>query len=632
MKRKAEDGRPRRGTGEGSSAESWFAALGVGQDTQLEDDATHGESRYSDWTTEGAPADSRFLSRQARRLIASPQPSFLRIYRAFLGARAAVGLLLLVTQIAAHLGGTGGQPQYWGFVVCAAYAAMTTWMWRGVAFGPQPPADAAPKRLSRRQWVFSIGLDVLVFGALHIVAPRASVNFVPLLVLPVLMAGVLTSRTSALAVAAVVTLLLLAEAWLQVLGGADIAAIMVQTGLVGTGFFVIAMLAGELAGRLARQELAARGSMELARQQAQLNRLVIEEMQDGVLVVDRRSRVRAANPAARRLLAAEGMVRAAPFKLEGHASWLPLVEAVQRGFDEGKWPAAGRELTLIFGDGLVRELRVRMRFTKRRDAQIAEDLCVLFLEDLRDVQARIRQEKLAAMGRVSAGIAHEIRNPLAAISQANALLAEDASIPAQRQLTQMVADNVERLKRIVDDVMEVAPGGAHVRAEVIDLTASVARICGEWADTARLAAGAPGALQVELPGEPVGAMFDAEHLRRVLVNLLDNGLRHSSGKPGSVQVRLERQDQVAILSVASDGAPIPPDVERHLFEPFFSTRSRGTGLGLYICKELCERYGASIDYRLRSAQYTARNEFLIVMRAEPVAPHHEPAASLHLAR
>ena len=92
---------------------------------------------------------------------------------------------------------------------------------------------------------------------------------------------------------------------------------MTQAGLAGSGFFVITVLAGELAGRLAREELSARGSLEMARQQAQLNRLVIEEMQDGVLVVDRRGKVRAANPAARRLLAPSGMSRAAPFQLRG---------------------------------------------------------------------------------------------------------------------------------------------------------------------------------------------------------------------------------------------------------------------------------------------------------------------------
>jgi two-component system sensor histidine kinase PilS (NtrC family) len=115
--------------------------------------------------------------------------------------------------------------------------------------------------------------------------------------------------------------------------------------------------------------------------------------------------------------------------------------------------------------------------------------------------------------------------------------------------------------------------------------------------------------------------FDPEHLRRVLVNLLDNALRHASGEPGAVQLRLvarpgrRRGEADAVdLSVLSDGPLIPPDVEPHLFEPFFSTRSRGTGLGLYICRELCERYGARIAYRPRPAPERQRNEFVVTMR------------------
>ena len=106
---------------------------------------------------------------------------------------------------------------------------------------------------------------------------------------------------------------------------------------------------------------------------------------------------------------------------------------------------------------ISRTVRLRVRFTRKREPAASEEYCVLFLEDVRTVQARSRQEKLAAMGRVSAGIAHEIRNPLAAISQANALMAEDATEPGQRQLTRMVSDNVARLKRLVDDVLDVTP-------------------------------------------------------------------------------------------------------------------------------------------------------------------------------
>ena len=146
-----------------------------------------------------------------------------------------------------------------------------------------------------------------------------------------------------------------------------------------------------------------------------------------------------------------------------------------------------------------RTLRARIRFTLRRDSPAREEFCVLFIEDLRSVQARRRQEKLAAMGRVSAGVAHEIRNPLAAISQANALLSEDATDPAQRQLTKMVADNVERLKRIVDDVMEVAPGQVH-DVVPIDATAHVGALCSEWARANGVALGDRSVLQGRAAG------------------------------------------------------------------------------------------------------------------------------------
>jgi two-component system sensor histidine kinase PilS (NtrC family) len=600
--------------------ESWFGAIGVGDDTQLNDDAAFddAESRYDAGlaAAAGAVPDSRFLSRQARRIISAGQTAFDRIYRVFLGARAALGLALIVTVLLAGL--LGGKPTYPVIIVSVGYAALAISMWLLPRFKrAMQPQDLA--RLRGPQWLATIGADIVCFTALHLLAPSSSFNYVALLVLPVLMAGVLTPRVQALATSAGVALALLGIAWLAVLKGGDATTLMSQAGLAGSGLFVITVLAGELAGRLAREELTAKGSLELARQQAQLNRLVIEEMQDGVLVVDRRGRVRAANPAARRLLAPSGMCRPAPFQLRGVEAWAALVATVERAFVEAVWPESGRDVVLEFEPGETRTLRVRIRFTRRLESKASEDFCVLLLEDVRNMQARTRQEKLAAMGRVSAGIAHEIRNPLAAIAQANALLSEDATTPSQRQLTRMVTENVERLKRIVDDVMEVAPGMV-VDAGVIDAGAQIAAACREWAQGAGLPLGEHSVLRVLLPSEPLGAVFDPHHLRRVLINLLDNGYRHASKAPGSVEVRLSAPDDATVrLSVASDGAPIPPDVERYLFEPFFSTRSRGTGLGLYICRELCERYGASIDYRLRTPGDPNRNEFNVVMRRQALA-------------
>ncbi|MGE4051861.1 MAG: nitrogen regulation protein NR(II) [Piscinibacter sp.] len=618
-RRQGERRQPRRAP---TADESWFGAFGSAEDTQVSPDDTAAAAVETP-SPKTSSLDSRLFSRQAERIVSAGQTAFDRIYRTFIGARAALGVALVLAQ--AITGLFGARPSLEAALISVAYGTLALILW----LLPRR-RTVEPKALARifgAPWLSTIGVDLLTFSALHMLAPGSSLNYVALLVLPVLMAGVLTPRPLALATAAVVAIMLLVTAWIDGLSGTNLTQLLTQAALAGSGFFVITVLAGELAGRLAREELSARGNMEMARQQAALNRLVIEEMQDGILVVDRRGRVRAANPAARRLLAPTGMSRPAPFQLRGVEAWSGLVRTVEQAFVESSWPEAGRDVALQFEAGSSRTLRVRVRFTRHKAAQANEDFCVLFLEDVRNMQARSRQEKLAAMGRVSAGIAHEIRNPLAAIAQANALMAEDATDPAQRQLTRMVADNVERLKRIVDDVMEVAPGQVDdVRA--IDATAMVAAICSDWARSVGLRLGDQSTLRVELPPQPLGVAFDAEHLRRVLVNLLDNAHRHASGKPGAVVLRLDSRDEArAFLSVASDGEPIAPEVERYLFEPFFSTRSRGTGLGLYICRELCERYGASIDYRARAAGDPHPNEFYVVMRRMPLA---DTEARLHL--
>ncbi len=601
------------------------------RDDTLFGPSLHGDSAGGDsffepgWLAAGdTPGDSRLLLRQARRAADAQDSALVRVYRTYAAARAVIGVGLVGAQALSSVIG-GGRVSEAMTLVSLAYAVQAITLWLLPRFGPlaQPPAHAAQRR---RRWLATIGVDLLAFSLLHWLEAGASFKYAALLVLPVLMAGVLTSRLLALGTAAGVALMLLAVAVLTAPVDALAPGLMVQSGLAGLGLFLITLLAGELAGRLAREELAARGSLALARQQAQLNRLVIEEMADGVLVVDRRLRVRAANPAARALLVDQGLAPPAPFTLDDRADWAALHQAVARALHEGDWPEAGRDVLLAFADGHTRTLRLRVRFMRGRalvdagapaaeaDGEVPESFAVLLIEDLRTLRSRILQEKLAAMGRVSAGVAHEIRNPLAAIAQANALMQEDALSPSQRRLAGIVTDNVARLKRLVDDVMEVAPGVAP-QTQVIDATAVVAMTMAEWTRTVQLAGGADSRLRSELPSEPLPVLFDAEHLRRVLVNLLDNAHRHASAQPGAIFLRLAaRDDGFVWLSVLSDGPAMAPEVERHLFEPFFSTRSRGSGLGLYICRELCERHGASIDFRPRPTAERLRNEFVVGMR------------------
>jgi two-component system sensor histidine kinase PilS (NtrC family) len=621
---------------EGVREETWFATLGLGmertQPMALDRGETHPPRAPEVPVTPGradtrtaapsvprpppaptpAPASRAPSSRRQSRL--DPPASFQRMFRAFIIARALLGLLLLGIQglVVAYL---NGRPAWASLLVCAAQvlAALAVLAW------PVPPdGHMATSGHLRSRWALAtIGVDLLAFTLLLFAAGPA-VNAAALYMLPVLMAATLLPRRQAYGVASGVVLLLLVAAWWGALTDTEMAAALMQAGIAGGGVLTIAMLAGQLSDRLARQELAARSTLEIARQQARLNRLMIEEMQDGVMVADRDGRVQAANPAALQLIGAPKARRFIAFDLHQLSAWQPLRDALSRGYASGTWPEGGQELSLRLDHGPdtpaeERPLRVRMRFTRRRDARSGEALCVLFLEDVRTLRSRARQEKLAAMGRVSAGIAHEIRNPLAAIAQANALLAEDLTDAGQQRLSRMVADNVERLQRIVDDVAEVSPG-ASSDAPVIELGAEVGRLCDDWARTAGLPADDRSALFVDAGDEPLPVRFDPEHLRRVLVNLLDNALRHGSDQPHAVWVRVAARPQGRVeLSVASDGEVIAPDVEPHLFEPFFSTRSRGTGLGLYICRELCARYGAVIDFRPRGPGARHRNVFVVAM-------------------
>jgi two-component system sensor histidine kinase PilS (NtrC family) len=612
--------RPPRASGASApnAAESWFDALGFGEPSALEGASTL-DPRWADDVGAGGD-DSRFLSRQARRLVAADDSAHQRIYRTYLTARGALGVALVFAQLAIDLfAGHGPSLQ---LSLCGAYAmqALILRLWTAGDLQPMGPARR------RWRWWTTVGVDVLAFAAMHWLEPNATLNHAALLVLPVLMAGVLSPRVPALATAAAASLLLLANAWQRVQAGGDIAPLLSQAGMAGVGLFVTVLVAGQMASRLAREERTARGSLELARQQAELNRLVIDEMSDGVLVVDRRGRVRAANPAARALLSENGACPPAPFSLASQAGWGRLQEAVARAYETNQWPGAGMDLTVAYASESPRSIRVRARFTRgarlngRADDNDRADevLAVLFMEELRTVLARQREERLVAMGRISAGIAHEIRNPLAAVSQANALLQEDALRPDQQRLVRIIGDNVERLRRIVDDVMEAAPGST-APSRTIDATAEVASICAEWARTVGLALGSESRMRVVLPKEPLGAVFDPDHLRRVLVNLLENAVRHSSDRPAAVLVLLEALDGPYVrLAVASDGEPIAPEIEAHLFEPFHSSRSRGTGLGLYICRQLCERHGASIDY-LRRPDDRHPNLFQVVMQRDAVA-------------
>ena len=177
----------------------------------------------------------------------------------------------------------------------------------------------------------------------------------------------------------------------------------------------------------------------------------------------------------------------------------------------------------------------------------------------------------------------------------------------------MVKQNAQRLAKIVDEVLNVSRVQEQLpspESSSLMLDDAVRRVAGEWASQNAVGQ----RLQVVLRATAAAVWFDADHLRRLLINLLDNALRYASQSPRAIEVSSDVLTTQVRLSVWSDGLPLEKSVQTHLFEPFFSSDSRSSGLGLYICRELCERYGAQIDYQRTPRGDVQGNEFFVILR------------------
>lgn len=543
---------------------------------------------------------------------------FSRIWQGFMTARFTLGLVLLAMQVTMLAIGTSHSK--WLIAISLAYFAST--LTTGLFGKPLFLGDSF-----NRHWIRLVGLDVLAFSSLQILQGNP-VNYTPLFALPILLASVLGSLRLALGTAAGVTMLLLGSTAVAYMDGSSDATVsLLQAALSGVGYFAIALLANQLSSRLSSEGMRVRSSQAAVNLQRQVNELVIETLPDGVLIVDRQGLVRAANPAAVKLLASTPEQHASITDLQQEPAWKPLLELTRQSFADGV--GQQDDVTIRHAGQGPRRIRVSTRPTNPQDLG-GESLCVLFLQDQRELEARMRTEKLASMGRMSTAVAHEIRNPLAAISQANALLEEDLADARHVKLTQMIGQNAQRLAKIVNDILNASraqPQDAGHSPLHISLNETVGRVCREWSAQNLC----DNRLLCLCGTEAITVQFEGDHLRRVLVNLLDNARRFAADHPGGMQVQTQvLQGTQPSVRVWSEGAPMDQSVERHLFEPFFSSESRSSGLGLYICRQLCEGHGASIAYqrstRLVAGRAVEGNEFFVqfvrAAQALPSATEH----------
>ena len=395
-------------------------------------------------------------------------------------------------------------------------------------------------------------------------------------------AGLISRGRLALFHAALASIGVLLEHTYRVLAQDASVTQFVQTGFLSIGYFATAWVAHVFARYTVQSEqLAAQREIDLANM-AQVNQLVIQDMDAGVVVIDSDGKIRSRNAKADALL---GPLRSDQVEVSLHERAPALAGRIAR-WRESVPANAGPTTTLIGGKP------VSVRFVPV--GQGGRVGAVLFLEDLTRVQTQARQMKLASLGRLTANIAHEIRNPLSAISHATELLQEEGGLnETTTRLLRIIHDNTQRLDRMVQDVLRLnRRDSAH--KELFNLAEFLRMFAEQFCSIERID---PQVMRLELAIEVV-VRFDRSHLNQVMWNLCRNALRYCRARPGSIRIWLDRSawaDRVR-LSVIDDGPGVAAEYRAHLFEPFFTTAPSGTGLGLYIAREVCEANEAALDY------------------------------------
>ena len=395
--------------------------------------------------------------------------------------------------------------------------------------------------------------------------------------------GLISRGRLTLFFAALATLAVLAEQTYQVVFLTGSTAQYAQAGLLSIGFFATGWLAHSLAKRaVAIEAIVAQREIDLANL-AQVNQLVIQDMQDGVLVVDERGVIRQINSRAEAIL---GPLR------RSHREVLLQDYSPTLATRLGQWRSDPRS-----GFDPLRTVQTRKPTAARFvQAGISRNVgVVIFLEDLTRVQQQAQQLKLASLGRLTANIAHEIRNPLSAINHATELLLEEPALrsPSHARMLQIIHDNTQRLDRMVQDVLKLNRRDRAVR-EQFGLGDYLETFVAEFCEIEKLPA---DTIRAETEIEAT-ISFDRSHLNQIMWNLCRNALRYCQKRPGSIVVSVHsgpRQGTVE-LNVIDDGLGVAESLRAHLFEPFFTTASSGTGLGLYIAREICEANAATLEY------------------------------------
>ncbi len=433
-------------------------------------------------------------------------------------------------------------------------------------------------------------LDLTIITALMHASGGVSSGVGGLLVVSVGAFALLVPGERAFLFAAVAALTILGEQTLSQFQGVTGTAAYAPAGILGAVVFVIAIVVQVLRHRMLETEaLAEQRGVDL-KNLGELNQYIVQHLRESIVVVDGNDQLRLINESAATQLGAasrrpgQALSDISPELADRLATWR------HRGRAPGEAPAS-----LSSADGAATIIPHFAPLGVERSGGM-----LIFLEDTSLLAERVQQTKLASLGRLSASIAHEIRNPVGAMSHASQLLVESSDIgPEEERLTDIIRVNGTRVSQIVENVLALSRRDK-TQPERLQLKPWIEEFAEEFVQTLELYEGTVTVLD-KAPETEV--RMDLTHLHQIVWNLCDNAVKYASATAGGISVELDcgRLEGTGrpYLEIADRGPGIDAEKIEQIFEPFYTGEDGGTGLGLFISRELCECNGATLRYQQR---------------------------------
>ncbi len=432
-----------------------------------------------------------------------------------------------------------------------------------------------------------IVVDILFIVMMMYAAGGVQSGLGLLLIVTIVSASMVSNGRLALFYAAIATIGLLLEQTYRIAKWGMPISSYTQSAMLSLSCFATAWLAYSLAKKILLSEALASSRGVDLENLAQVNELITRQIQDGVLVVDESLHIRHHNPQAAQFLSLKHSQEDLPLRESAPAIANILMYWIN-GNDEHK------NLIIPINN---RELNLRIEPIHESNRKHG---AVIFIQDWSKIQAEAQQAKLAALGRLTANIAHEIRNPLSAISHANQLLQEEINLPGTSvRMLEIIEDNAQRINQIIKDVLELNRRDRTVQ-EAISLKQFMIDFHHQFCAIEKIPM---THFTFELCPEHTSIRFDRRHLTQILWNLCKNAWEHGCKEINSLHLICEAQDVNGAnphgfqIRVIDDGSGIAEEDRSKLFEPFYTTKTTGNGLGLYISRELAEANNAQLIFQ-----------------------------------